>query len=155
MIEFYDVKDLAIKHFYSWENGEDFDWLRKNFEKFNLSTIEEANTFIYCMGYIYSTYVSEAIKAKHTDSIMTVELYCKYEDHLTHEIQRLIEKNLIKTYQRLFDVYHYAEELYREFASISIEFAVPHQDGYKYLKSIADKYGLEKSRDINIDDFYE
>jgi len=154
MIDFYYIKELAVKHFYAWHDGEDFDWLRKNWSKFELETLEEAKIFIYCMGYIYDIYVCEAIKGKYTDRIKTLEEYCEGHDHRTLEIQNLIKDNLLKTYQKLYDVFKYTEELYREFSSITISFEPPHIDGYKYLKGIADEYDLEKSKEIIFEDLF-
>ncbi|MFC2117361.1 hypothetical protein ACFLSY_01800 [Bacteroidota bacterium] len=148
MVQFYDVREVAVTHLYILGDGEDFNWLRKNFDKFNLSSVDEAKTFIYCLGYIYDTYVSEAIKAKHTDRIQTIKEYCDYKDQITSDIQNIIEKNISDALKKILNTFHGAENLYREFASITIEFAVPHQDGYEYLKGMADKYGWKQSQDL-------
>ena len=79
MVTFYKIKDVAVQHFYSWEDGEDFDWLRRNWSKFNLSSEEDAKAFIYAAGYIYSTYVKEAFFLKHRVEYQTIEEYCEFK----------------------------------------------------------------------------
>jgi hypothetical protein len=135
-VPFFDIKAFAVEYFWSWEMGEDFDWLKKEWVKFeeHFSTKEEAETFILVLSYIYSSFCHESFFLKSSEGKMTVKEYI--DDFIPQhpEFIERIEGKIIPTLNLLLRVYNNPTEVLRELVSIAIGFELPHPDGYKYIE---------------------
>ncbi|HCE56618.1 MAG TPA: hypothetical protein DER09_02195 [Prolixibacteraceae bacterium] len=65
-IPFKDIRLFAVEFFYAWEHGEDFDWLKKEWHRFEsyFSDREDAEDFILALAYIYSAFCYESFFLK-------------------------------------------------------------------------------------------
>ena len=162
MKEFHDIREFACKHFYTWEHGVDFDWLKKEWHKFDphLKDLAEVEDFILTLADIYNSFCHEAYFATVTEEelkkcsgfIKTPEPEPAPDPPETIIIKNRIKNNFNKTLDILLEVYRFPEEIIREFSTIYIEFQIPHQDGYDYILNIfKDKFNPDK--DIGISPF--
>ncbi len=142
-VPFYDIRLFAAAHFYSWENGEDFDWLKKEWTKFenHFQDVQEAEDFILVLAYIYATFCHESFFLKSKEGVMTVWDYAKDIEPEHPEFMERINKKFDFTLDILLKVYDRPSEFLRELVSIAIDFELPHPDGYEYIKELfKDKY---------------
>ena len=153
MIDFYNIRQFACEHFYSWEHGVDFDWLKKEWHKFNphLKDLAEVEDFILTLADIYLSFVHEAYFATITEE--DVKKYAwiieapepEPDPPKTIKIKNRIKNNFDRTLDILLEVYNCPEEIIREFSTIYIEFQIPHQDGYDYiLNLVKNKFDPDK-----------
>ncbi len=150
-VAFTDIRIFAAEFFYAWENGADFDWLKKEWHKFEpfLKDEREAEDFILALGYIYYAFCFESFFLKRSDAIATVQNYVyETESDLPEFVERTNNK-LDFTLDLLLKVYIRPEEVLREIVSLAIAFELPHPDGYKYIIDLfKDKYD---ESEINFD----
>ena len=138
MIPFNDIRIFAAEFFYAWEHGEDFDWLRKEWHKFepHLSDRTEAEDFILALAYIYSAFCYESFFLKSREGVLTVqECVDEYESKHAEFIKR-IENKLDFTLDLLLKVYKRPDEVLREFVTIAIAFELPNPAGYEYIENL-------------------
>ncbi|KJF44280.1 hypothetical protein [Draconibacterium sediminis] len=151
MCEFYHIREFACAHFYIWETGDDFDWLRKEWNKFEprLKTRTEAEDFILVLADLYEGFCSESYFLKPTYELMK-EFPFIVEDPNPEkedpEIRKRIETFRDQTLNILYEVYESSEEILRNFVSVAIDFEVPHPDGYVYVQELFSE--LETKKDI-------
>ncbi|RIJ48758.1 hypothetical protein D1614_09515 [Maribellus luteus] len=149
MLAFSNVKKFAVEHFNAWEHGEDFDWLKKEWHKFEplISEQKDAEDFILTLAYIYSAFCHESYFLKSKEGIMTIQEYVReFEEEHPVFIER-INRKFDFTLELLLRAYNRPSEILREFVSIAINFELPHPDGYDFVKNLfQEKY---KERDIN------
>tara|TARA_B100000508_G_scaffold126864_1_gene111639 strand:- start:413 stop:841 length:429 start_codon:yes stop_codon:yes gene_type:complete len=135
LINFYKIKDFACKNFYVWENGNDFIWLKKewdNFEK-HLETEANAIAFICCLSDIYDVFCHAAYFEPNVS---------KYELGQPKHIY------LSKTLDIILEVYERPEDIYREFSSIKIDWQMPHSDGRKFIYELLEEKWNEKIKNF-------
>jgi hypothetical protein len=142
-IRFYDIRIFAVNFFYAWEDGVDFNWLRKEWPKFkpHFANQNEAEDFVLVLAYIYSVFCVESYFEKSCDSILTIQEYVNETapDHL--EFTDRISNKIDVTLDLLLQIYIHPSEFLRELASIAIDFELPNQEGYKYILGLfKDKY---------------
>ena len=144
MKDFYNIREFACKHFYTWEYGADFDWLKKEWHNFepHLKELTEVEDFILTLADIYKSFCAEAYFAKISDE--NVKKYSwiieapepEPDPPETIIIKNRIKNNFDRTLDILLEVYECPEEIIREFSTIYIEFQIPHQDGYNYILNL-------------------
>lgn len=149
--DFYNNRQFACEHFYAWENGEDFDWLKKEWHKFEpyLTNKKEVQDFILTLAHIYNSFCHEAYFAETTN-----ENAKKYEwlfdfvekDPLKAQIEKeRVIKNLDKTLDIILKTYEFPNEIARQFVSIAIGFELSNNDGIKYIFDLCrDKWNPDK-----------
>tara|TARA_B100000508_G_C11453470_1_gene275416 strand:+ start:1417 stop:1827 length:411 start_codon:yes stop_codon:yes gene_type:complete len=131
MINFYAIKVFACKNFYSWEDGNDFNWLKKEWEKFNdyFQSEKDAKNFIICLSDIYDIFCHAAYFESNGS---------KYSLSQPEHIYTS------KTLTILLEVYERPEDIYREFSSIKIDWQMPHSDGRKFIYDLLEEKWNEK-----------
>lgn len=152
IVPFYDIRLFAEEHFNAWEHGEDFDWLKKEWHKFepHISEQKEAEDFILALAYIYSAFCHESYFLKSKEGIVTIQEYVsEFEEEHPEFIER-INKKFDFTLELLLKAYKRPSEILREFVSIAIAFELPHPDGYEYIKELF----KDKFQDPNIDPIF-
>lgn len=127
MVTFFDLKHIAVKYFYKMPFGEDFIWLKNNFDKFNLADQETAEKFIYTLAYVYDCYCAEAYAGD-------IELVDEFAKEST-DLYTLIKDNERYCFEILINTFNNVYEIDREFAKINIDQNLPHIDGLKFLSN--------------------
>ena len=135
MISFYKIKEFACKNFYAWEDGNDFLWMKKEWNKFydDFKTEEQAKKFIECLSDIYDVFCHAAY-FEPTDS-----KYALGKPEHTY---------LSKTLEILLEVYERPENIYREFSSIKFDWQMPHPDGRKFIYELMEEKWNEKIKNF-------
>lgn len=138
---FFSNREFACQKFYHWETGDDFNWLRKEWYKFEqfLSNKDESKIFILSLAYIYNEFCIKAYSEEYNELDRTSILECSEKAINTNEITNLqnkIKPCLDKALDIMLDVYGNPEEISREFASITINFQLPYDDGIKYIYNL-------------------
>lgn len=138
MLAFSNVKKFAVEHFNAWEHGEDFDWLKKEWHKFepHISEQKDAEDFILTLAYIYSAFCHESYFLKSKEGIITVQEYVSEFEEGHPEFTEHINKKFDFTLDLLLKAYNRPSEILRELISITIHFELPHPDGYEYIKEL-------------------
>jgi hypothetical protein len=138
IVSFNDIRIFAVTYFYAWENGEDFDWLKKEWRKFapHINDKKEAEDFILVLAYIYSAFCHESFFLKSKEGIMTVREYANDLGQEHPEFVERINKKIDFTLELLLKAYHRPVVFLRELVSIAIGFELPHPDGYEYIKEL-------------------
>ena len=139
MKDFYNIRQFACTHFFKWEDGEDFDWLKKEWNKFEpyLNNLEEVENFILTLSDIYGSFCQEAYFERVIEE--DVQKYSWIIEDPNPElfedpkIKKRIERSFDKTLGILLTVYDCPEEILRQFTSIFIDIQLPAYDGYKYV----------------------
>jgi len=142
-VPFYKIKNFAIEYFYAWEHGEDFDWLNKEWPKFeeHFQDVTEAEDFILVLAYIYSAFCHESFFLKSSEGVLTVQEYVNEFEKEHPEFIERINKKFDFTLELLLKAYNKPTEILREIVSIAIAFELPHPDGYEYIRELfKDKY---------------
>lgn len=153
MTSFYIIKEFASNHFYKWEEGEDFIWLKDEWHKFesHLKTEQEVEDFILTLSEIYEHFCSEAYFAKITDEDAKKYDWIIKDPNPPVEKQE-ITKRLNEYYDRtldiLLEVYGCPDEILRQFISIAIDFEVPHPDCYKFIDDLFRGKFIEPDKNI-------
>jgi len=138
---FYSIREFACKNFYVWDNGEDFDWLRREWKKFEpmLKSEIDVEDFILTLADIYNSFCQESYfetineeDAKKYDCIID-DTEQNVETPESQEYKERIQNYFNQTLDILLEVYKRPEEVLRQFATIAIDFQLPHNDGYKYV----------------------
>jgi len=138
MTAFYDIRDFAAEHFFIWENGEDFDWLKREWHKFqdHFQNQTEAEDFILVLAYIYSAFCHESFFLKSNAGMLTIPEYVnEFEPEHPEFIER-IDKYSDCCLELLLKTYSKPVEVLRELVSIAIAFELPHPDGYEYIRKL-------------------
>lgn len=138
MLAFSNVKKFAVEHFYAWENGEDFDWLKKEWHKFepHVKNTREAEDFILALGYIYFAFCFESFFIKSSEGIATIQDYANETESDLPEFIERTNKKFDFTLDLLLKVYRRPSEVLREFVSIAIAFELPNPAGYDYIENL-------------------
>ncbi len=142
--DFYNIRQFACENFFAWENGEDFDWLKKEWNKFEplLKNEKEVEDFILSLADIYNSFCHESYFAKITDEDVKKYDWIIEDTKPNPELpESRIKKERIQSYfdktlDILLEVYHCPEEIARQFVTIAISFQLPHEDGIKYIFSL-------------------
>lgn len=148
MHDFYNIKEFACKHFYSWEEGEDFIWMKNEWHKFlpHLNNLEEVESFILTLSNFYEKFCGEAYFAKISDEDVKKYPWIIENPNPPTEEPEVIEritKFHDKTVEILLKVYGSPSEVLREFVSIAIDFEVPHPDSYKFIFDLCKEIYVE------------
>lgn len=157
MKDFYNIREFACIHFYKWEDGDDFDWLKKEWYKFepHLKEIQEVEDFILTLADIYGSFCHEAYFENVPDDVKKYPLIIENpnpEPTQAPEITKRIQGNYDRTLDILIKVYDCPEEILRQFTAIFIRFQIPNQDGYKYIFDLfKDKW--DPNKEIESGDF--
>lgn len=157
MLDFYNIREIACQHFYKWEQGEDFVWLKNEWHKFepHLKTKNEVENFILVLSDIYEHFCSESYFAKISDEDVKKYDWIIENPNLepeNPELTKIIEQFFDRTLDILLEVYKNPDEILRQFISIAIGFEVPHPDGYEYILNLfKDKYNeIEDNFELKI-----
>lgn len=131
LIKFYSIKDFACKNFYAWENGDDFIWLKEEWEKFEqyIETEANAKAFISCLSEIYDLFSHASYFANNGNE---------------YELSNPIHKYMDRTIEILLKVFERPEDVYREFATIKMDWMLPHPDGRKFIYELMEEKWQEK-----------
>lgn len=132
-LSFYNIRQFACEHFYAWEEGEDFFWLKKEWHKFEsfFSNKRETEDFILALAYLYNSFCQEAYFATISDeNVKKYEWIIENSEQIkeTPESQKRkerIQNYFDKTLDILLEVYECPEELARQFVTIAIGFQLP------------------------------
>ncbi|MBN1820754.1 MAG: hypothetical protein JW833_08555 [Prolixibacteraceae bacterium] len=142
MIDFRTIRAFAAKHFYTWPDGQDFNWLRKNWHKFEqyFSTESEAEDFIIALSYIYMAFCIEAYFEKPADVKEYLKISWFVEDYCSDEpFPGCYEEQINRGYKTALEIlrknYH-PDDILREFSSIKIDEFFPHPDGQQYIYDV-------------------
>lgn len=127
MVTFFDLKHIAVKYFYKKPSGEDFIWLKNNFDKFGLVDQETAEKFICTLAYVYDCYYAESYAGD-------IELVDEFAKEST-DLYMLIKDNERSCFEVLINAFDNVYEIDREFAKINIDVNLPHTDGLKFLSN--------------------
>jgi len=135
LITFYRIKEFACKNFHAWEDGKDFFWLKKEWGKFsdNFNNEKQANDFIICLSDIYDVFCHAAYFESNRS---------KYELENPHHT------SLDKTIDILVETYERPEDIYREFATIKMDWQMPHPDGRKFIYELMEEKWNEKIKNF-------
>lgn len=140
-LDFQFIQRYAHLHFDTWEMHEDFEWLIKEWHKFEplLKNEKEVEDFILTLADIYNSFCHESYFATITNE--DVKKYDwiiedtepKIELPEIQIIKKRIQNNFERTLDILLEVYECPEEILRQFVTITIDFQLPHYDGYKFV----------------------
>jgi hypothetical protein len=157
MTDFYNIRQFACEHFFAWEIGEDFDWIKKEWKKFepHLKNEREVEDFILSLAKIYNSFCHAAYFEDVTDE--DIEKYPwiiqdqDSEPSPNQELEKRIENYYDKTLDILLEVYTTPEEILRQFTSVFIDIQLPSYDGYKFIFDLfKDKWNPDKDLTIPI-----
>jgi hypothetical protein len=138
-MDFFEIRKLAIKYFYNHKNGNDFLWLKKNFDKFQIKSVAEAKNFLPTLQYIFNNFLLKA----NNERALSIKQYARNNKIEKSEIE-IIENQIIKTWLILFSAFDGPYDLNREFASIIIDSQLAHLASLEYITETSREIGYEK-----------
>jgi hypothetical protein len=135
MKEFYQIRGIACEHFYKWEDGEDFDWLRKEWPKFkrHLNSNQEIEEFILTLAYFYNLFCHISYFEGESDIEKAI-----LKPSSKNDSDQVIYDNFDKTLDILIKVYTCPYEVLRQFSTIFIQYEIPHFDGHRFIYRLFD-----------------
>jgi hypothetical protein len=148
MKEFNKIRYIACEHFYAWEDGEDFDWLRKEWPKFQgyLKSNQEIEEFILTLAYFYNLFCLISYFEGASDIEKAI-----LKPSVDDESAQVIYHNFDRTLDILLKVYTCPYEILRQFTTIYIQYEIPHIDGHRFIYRLFDeKWDEDKLPDTGV-----
>jgi len=137
---FHENRLFALEHFYVWENGEDFDWLQREWEMIgciNSTDKEYVEQYILTLAHIYDMFCHECYEKR-----CSIDDFKKYrltvdDTVIEHPADRLKKANQDEIFDDVLDslicTYVTPEEIAKQFIGIGISYLLPHEDGVTFI----------------------